>query len=153
MVPGSTDQEPDSGYSRLEQQIQWYDTKSSESQKWFKGTRLAQLGLTACIPVLAFAEIAPATAAVAALALVLSAVQELNQWQHNWITYRSTAEALRHEKYAFLGKVAPYDCPTETERHSTLVQRVESLISTEHSKWVGRMQTRTADVKSQAQAS
>lgn len=142
-TPGETSQEPDSGYGRLEQQIQWYDEKSGTAQKWFKGARIAQLTLTAAIPVLAFASLPALSAAVAAAALVLAAMQELNQWQHNWITYRSTAEALRHEKYAYLGAVAPYDCPDENMRRGVLVQRVESLISTEHSKWVGRMQTRS----------
>jgi hypothetical protein len=144
--PGATQEEPDSGYARLEQQIRWYDTSSGTSQRWFKGTRFTQLSLTASIPVLAFCDLPAVSAAVAAGALVLAAVQELNQWQHNWITYRSTAEALRHEKYAYLGAVAPYDCPDADARRAILVQRVESLISTEHSKWVGRLQSRAQDV-------
>lgn len=142
-TPGATSEEPDSGYTRLEQQISWYDEKSGTAQKWFKGTRLTQLTLTAAIPVLAFADLPAVSAGIATVALVLAAMQELNQWQHNWITYRSTAEALRHEKYAFLGAVAPYDCPDVVTRRGVLVQRIESLISTEHSKWVGRMQTRS----------
>lgn len=140
-APGSTSDEPDSGYARLEQQISWYDSKSGTAQRWFKGTRLAQLSLTASIPALAFTDLPALSAAVSAAALVIAAVQELNQWQHNWITYRSTAEALRHEKYTYLERVAPYDCADDATRKSVLVQRVESLISTEHSKWVGRMQT------------
>ena len=37
------------------------------------------------------------TATLGVLAVVLEGVQQLNQWQHNWITYRLTCEALRHD--------------------------------------------------------
>lgn len=79
-------------------------------------------------------------AADGAIIVVLEAVQQLNQWQHNWVTYRSTCEALRHEKYTYLGRVGPYDDIDDTATRKVLVARVESLISTEHSKWVGRLQ-------------
>lgn len=136
----AVEDEPDSGYQRLEQQIAWYDRKSGSAQHWFKRTRLAQVALTACVPVAAYLAMPPVTAGLGALVLVIETVQQLNQWQHNWITYRSTCEALRHEKYTYLGRVGPYDDLDSEGARKVLVERVESLISTEHSKWVGRLQ-------------
>lgn len=131
-------EEPDSGYPRLESQISWYDQRSGSAQRYHKRSRVVQVLLSACIPLLAFAELPIVTAAIGALILVVEAVQHLNQWQHNWITYRSTCEALRHEKYTYLGCAGPYETPDSDARYRLLVERVESLISTEHSKWVGK---------------
>lgn len=129
--------EPESGYARLDQQIAWYDSKSGTAQTWHKRMRVTQVILSAIIPLAAFWTVPAVPAALGAGILVIEAVQHLNQWQHNWITYRSTCEALRHEKYTYLEAAGPYDDPDDKARRRLLVERVESLISTEHSKWVG----------------
>lgn len=132
--------EPDSGYPRLESQIAWYDTKSGSAQSWHKRGTVAKVLIAAAIPVCAIWEASITSAVLGALIIVVEAVQQLNQWQHNWVTYRSTCEALRHEKYTYLGRVGPYDDVDDERAKKVLVERVESLISTEHSKWVGRLQ-------------
>jgi hypothetical protein len=48
--------------------------------------------------------------------------------------YRSTCEELRHEKYLYHGKAGPY--ATAETPYALLTERVESLISKEHAKWV-----------------
>ena len=42
----------------------------------------------------------------------------LNQYQQNWINYRSTCEALKHEKYIYLHKAAPYASVSPIRTHS-----------------------------------
>jgi hypothetical protein len=70
--------------------------------------------------------------------VVLEGVQQLFQWQPNWVLYRSTHEALKHEKYLYMAKAGPYSGP---ERHWVLAERLEGLISQEHAKWTeGRHQ-------------
>lgn len=138
-TPGRTDDEPDSGYARLEQQIRWYDAKSGKSQRWFKRVKVAQFGLAAFVPVTATWN-GWVTAALGAGAVILEGLQQLNQWQHNWITYRSTCEALRHEKYSFLGRSGSYDGLTDEQARKALVERTEALISTEHAKWISRQE-------------
>jgi hypothetical protein len=55
------------------------------------------------------------------------------------MTYRSTAEALKHEKYLWLAKAGPYSNVKNLD--PLLAERVESLISRENAKWVvGREQ-------------
>ena len=57
---------------------------------------------------------------------------EVYQFQEHWITYRSTAEALKHEQYLYLAKAGPY---TGEDRHHQLAERIEGLVSQEHAKW------------------
>lgn len=132
-------EEPDSGYSRLEAQILWYDTKSNNAQRKFKYIKFIEFVLSALVPVTAMWNGA-ITAVIGAGVVVLEGVQQLNQWQHNWITYRSTCEALRHEKYSYLGRSGSYEGITDDDARRMLVERTEALVSTEHAKWISRQE-------------
>ena len=72
------------------------------------------------------------TGVLASVIVVLEAVQHLYQFHEHWITYRSTAEALKHEQYLYLAKAGPY---TGEDRHHQLAERIEGLVSQEHAKW------------------
>ncbi len=122
---------------RLEDQIAWYDRNSLANQKRFKRTKLVVIVSASVIPLLATitrAEIRWVTGALGLLITVLEGVLQLNQYQQNWIAYRSTCESLKHEKYVYLGKAAPY--ATAEDPHALLAERVESLVSQEHAKWL-----------------
>ena len=131
-----TYEEPDSGYQRLEAQIKWYDQKSGSAQRYYKWGRYFVIAASAAIPIFALVDLKYVTAALGGLIAISEAIQHINQWQHNWITYHSTCEALRHEKYTYIERADPYDGFEEKEARKLLVERVESLISTEHSKWI-----------------
>jgi hypothetical protein len=145
-VAGISD-EPDSGYLRLEQQIEWYDQKSGSAQRWFKRVKFCEFVLSGAVPITALISNGGLTAAIGAGAVILEGLQQLNQWQHNWITYRSTCEALRHEKYSYLARSASYDGMNDDQAYKTLVERVESLVSTEHAKWISRQEFDPKKVK------
>ena len=106
---------------------------STACQHAFKRTKLVELVVAAAVPVLA-ALSAPAavTASFAAVVVVLEGIVQLYQWQTNWVTYRATAEALKHERYLYLAQAGPYVGPN---RHRVLAERVEGLVSQEHAKW------------------
>jgi hypothetical protein len=72
------------------------------------------------------------TGGLAAVIVVLEGVQHLYQFQEHWITYRATAEALKHERYLYLAKAGPY---VGEDRHRQLAERLEGLVSQEHAKW------------------
>jgi integrase len=74
------------------------------------------------------------TAALAAVIIVLEAMQQLFQWQTNWVLYPSTTEALKHETFLFLSCAGPY---TAADRLRVLAERVEGLVSQEYVKWDG----------------
>jgi len=121
-------------FDRLEKEIEWYSGKSSRCQQLYKWLKFVEILAAAAIPLLAaFDAPVEVLAILGAVIVVLEGLQHVNQYQSNWITYRSTCEALKHEKFLYLARAGPY----EGERpHSLLAERIESLISQEHAKWV-----------------
>jgi hypothetical protein len=120
-------------WERLTDQLDWYDRKSNAAQRAFKRVKVAELIIAAAIPVVAGTS-APATvtAALGGAVVLLEAVQQLYQWQTNWVQYRSTAEALKHEKFLYLAGAGPY---ATGDKKRLLAERLEGLISQEHAKW------------------
>jgi hypothetical protein len=124
---------------RLEDQIRWYSAESSQNQAWFKRLKVLQILLGAAIPVAAGAEWpAEVIGAAGALIVVLEGLQQLQQYQQNWTTYRSTAERLKHEKFLFLSRAGPYAAAENPE--ATLAERVEGLVSQEHAAWASQQE-------------
>lgn len=123
---------------RLNDQISWYDRKSSMNQLWFKRLRFAEIVAAAIIPFLSgFAgDSLPMKIAIGTLGVlvaVIASVLGLLHLQEHWISYRATAEALRTEKFLFLTQTAPYD---KEDAFHFLVQRVEALLSKENTEWL-----------------
>jgi len=126
---------------RLEDQIAWYDRKSISSQQTYKRMKMIEILAAALIPFLAawaFPHVLVVTAALGLMITVLEGALHLNQYQQNWVAYRSTCESLKHEKYAYLGKASPYS--DEAGAHALLAERIESLVSQEHAKWASAQQ-------------
>jgi hypothetical protein len=122
-------------WDRLEEQVDWYDRKSQAAQRAYKRLKVLQLVAAAAVPVVAAAEAAAwLTAGFGGVVLVLEGVQQLGQYQSNWITYRSTCEALKHEKYLYLAGAGPYS--NSEDRSMVLAEHVEGLVSQEHARWV-----------------
>lgn len=121
--------------TRLEDQINWYDTKSLKNQQYFKICKIIEIVTAALIPFSAgFSAPAILTGGLGVIIVVVEGIQQLGQFQNNWIIYRSTCEALKHEKYLYLGNAGPY-YKTE-DKIALLAERVESLVSKEHAKWI-----------------
>lgn len=121
---------------RLEDQIDWYDRKSRSAQRIFKRIKIVEIFAAAVIPLLAvsnFPHGSLITAALGVLITILEGLLHLNQYQQLWSTYRSTCEALRHEKYMYLANAGLYAAATNPR--ALLAERVESLVSQEHAKW------------------
>ena len=120
---------------RLDDQIAWYDARSGYCQTMYKGLKLTELAAAAAIPLLAGLTTSPwLTGVLGASVVVLEGVQHLNQYHGNWMAYRSTAEALKHEKYLHAATAGPYAASEHPD--ALLAERVEGLISQEHAKWV-----------------
>jgi hypothetical protein len=120
---------------RLEDQISWYDGRSRYCQHMFKGLKIVTVVSAALVPVLtSVAASSLAIGLLGAIIVVVEGLQQLNQYQANWIAYRSTAETLKHEKYLHAAVAGPYSDSTNPTR--LLAERLEGLISQEHAKWV-----------------
>ena len=124
---------------RLEDQLGWYDRESVRCQKWYKRLKFCQVFLAVGIPIASHLqpEIAKwVTSAAGAVIAILEAIQHMNQYSTLWITYRSTAERLKHEKFLFLSSAGPYRGLDEAQRLVALAERVEEHVSTEHANWI-----------------
>jgi hypothetical protein len=130
---------------RLEDQIDWYNRKSRSSQRIFKRMKVVEILAAALIPFLSgfsFAKVRTSipiiTGSLGMLITVLEGLLHLNQYQQNWTNYRSTCEALKHEKYLYLGKAGPY--ANIANPMPLLAERIESLVSQEHAQWTSIQQ-------------
>ncbi len=138
-------------FARLQEQIDWYDRKSMANQRTFKRLKVTEIVGASLIPFLSAAKIPGivglgyVSAGLGVLITVLEGLLHLNQYQQNWITYRSTCEQLKHEKYVFLGNAPPYANGDPAEKRALLAERVESLVSQEHAKWASVQQPDNKD--------
>ncbi len=120
---------------RLNDQIDWYDRKSISCQNKYKILKIIEIIIAASIPTLAsFLQIMLLYAALGSAILIIEGIIQINQYHNNWLNYRSTCEELKHEKFLFLANAGPYSSFDMPEQ--ILAERVESLISREHAKWV-----------------
>lgn len=135
-VPESVATHP--AWFRLEEELGWYDNKSIHCQNWYKRLKFIQISLAVLIPMLSqldpeFAKWATSIAGV--MIAVLEGMQHMNQYSTLWVTYRATAERLKHEKYLFLSAAGPYKSQAEPDRLIALAERVEEHVSAEHANW------------------
>ncbi|MCE4045575.1 DUF4231 domain-containing protein [Lysinibacillus fusiformis] len=122
---------------RLDNQINWYDKKSSHFQKVYRCLKGIVIFFSASIPLLVgfisdygFWEIV--IGAIGVSIAVIEGWLSLTKYHENWIEYRSICETLRHEKYMYLTRTGVYDIENPFK---VLVDRVESIISNETVNW------------------
>lgn len=120
---------------RLEKQLRWYSEKSSENKKRFQWLKVAEIAAAALIPFIAgYSDLIFLTGLLGVFIVILEGFQSLFQFHDNWISYRSTSEALKREKYLWQSRAGHYK---DTENPDALLaERVEALVSREHVKWV-----------------
>ncbi len=122
---------------RLEDQIRWYSKKSQANQKYYKRLRLVEIVCASLIPFLAGIgnDLPYSKWIIGNLGVIIAisaGASSLYKFQENWTQYRTTAEALKQEKYLYLTEASPYH---EDNKFLQLVERVESLISSENTQW------------------
>jgi Protein of unknown function (DUF4231) len=132
----------DATWKRLEDAIDWYDRRAVENQRLYRWLKLLELAVAATLPVVAgVGSPVWVTGGLAAVVVVLEGAQHLFQFQELWITYRSTAESLKHEAYLYQAKAGPY---AGEDRHSQLATRTGALLTQEHAKWVASQRGATS---------
>ena len=126
-------------WQRLEEQIRWYSHGSRRNKRWYMRIKLVQIVSAAAIPVLAATDLPTWVAgSLGALIVVLESVQQLFQFHSNWTHYRSTSEALKHEKFLYLAHAGSY--ATAADPAALLAERVEGRVSQEHAAWASEQQ-------------
>ena len=121
----------------LDGQVAWYDAKAQHNQRWFKLLKICQIVLAAAIPVAAAAS-APdwLLGGGGGLIVILEGIQQLQQYQQNWTSYRSTCERLRHERFLFEARGGPYAVARDAA--ALLTERVDGIVSKEHAEWIAQ---------------
>ena len=121
--------------NRLYDQIRWYSRKSRRYKKYFYTARTLEIllagGLTAlsCTPYLKHSIVIPL---FSFSIVIIASLLALYKFQELWISYRTTSESLKHEKYLFETKTAPYN---KEDGFNLLVENIEAIISSENSIW------------------
>ena len=127
--------------SRLQTSIDWYDTRSRASKRYFNALRFAEIALAAALPLVSVLTVTLKdfsfagvilTAVIAVIISIVAGVLSLGNFQEDWIEYRTICEGLKKEKIMFEADVAPYD---SEDSFNLLVQRSEALISKENTHW------------------
>ena len=120
---------------RLDDQLRYYDKAAVRTQRNLKILKTLTFVFAGLVPVTAAFDMPVVVPAVLGFAvLVAEGLLQLNQYEQLWMTYRSTAEALKHEKFLFLALAGDY-ADAENPRR-LLAERVEGLVLQEHSRWV-----------------
>lgn len=123
---------------RLDDQIEWYSQKSRYNQKMYKGLGLLQIISAGFIPFLSgmSSAIPYSEWLIGILGLIVTVAlgsSALYKFHENWLAYRSTLEALKHEKILYLSKISPYD---DKEGLQTLISKVEAMMINENQGWL-----------------
>ncbi len=120
-------------WTRLDEQLTYYRCESRRAKRAYFRVKVVQIVVGATIPVLAASGVAGwITACVAAIPVMAEGVQQLFQWHGNWLRARSTAEALKNEKFLYLAEAGPYAAAT---RRAIFAERVTALVAKETGDW------------------
>jgi len=128
---------------RLDDQIAWYGKESRRNKAWYKWLKGVTVVAALLVAPIATSGLGNHIAAGLGIAIAIAeALQQLNRYHENWIAFRATAEALKHEKYLYLGQAGPY--LSAEHPLSLLVERMEVLISQENQKWISYQENSSA---------
>ncbi|MFK8083618.1 MAG: DUF4231 domain-containing protein [Granulosicoccus sp.] len=121
---------------RVDNQLSWYSRKSAYNKRWYYRLQFITLLSAVAVPVITLTsgdfKVRIVVALLGAIAALAAGLLSMHQFRDQWLDYRSTAEALKFEKYLFLTRSAPYDKSTA---FSLFVQRVEATILSENRSW------------------
>ncbi len=126
---------------RYEGQIVWYDNKAGinrQMYRWLQGVILVFAGITPVLievtPSLLIFGIFHWATLTAAVVAILTAALKIFKFQENWISYRTTCDALQKEKYFYAAEADAYR--NSDDRDVLFVERVENLIAQENTMWL-----------------
>jgi len=118
---------------RYNEQVKWYDNQSIFNKRLNYGFQIPTIIFSAIIPVFAILEQKWITVILSAIVAILIGISNYFKFEEKWHNYRNTCEILRKELYYYQFKINDYKNSTSPEE--LFVQKVEAIISTEHTKW------------------
>ena len=141
-LPASATDAPTYIATRLDQQIKWYDQRSSKLKRRHRWLKIISISFSALVPVsIAFsekwAELKYAAALFGAAVTVIEGISGLLKDKDTYLGYRSASEGLLQEKMKYESRSGEdYNNTVELENFKKLVFRCELIMAGESSKWV-----------------
>lgn len=123
---------------RLDDQIKWYDKKSTSCQYKYKALKWIGILLALSIPPIGayYNDIPMYKFIVSCIGFGIAVVEfgvSMGKYHEHWIEYRTTSELLKHEKYLYQANAGGY--AASAQPFQSLVERCESIISSENIDW------------------
>jgi len=122
--------------NRYYKEIEWYDKKAARNNYAYKILEFTLIVLSAIMPVLIVigGGLLEWALLISVLIAIETSVLKVFKFYENWINYRTTCETLRKELHYYRAKIDDYRDAEDPE--AMFVNRVEALISREHSLWL-----------------
>lgn len=122
--------------NRYLDQIKWYSIRASKNKNSYVFFQWGVIVLSAVIPVLIVVlnNLTWLTVLLSIFLAIGTAALKTFKFQENWMNYRMISETLKKEKYFYDADLDDY--ANAKDKKSVFVERVESLISKEHSFWI-----------------
>ena len=144
---------------RLDDQRSWYAQKAAFNKSRYRTFQIIAIIATAIIPVINLTSgwsldsesqraALLASSIISAGVAIIIAIGQMEKYFETWILYRTTAEALKREKFLFQNSCAQYSNLSEPDKNRLLVERVEAMTSSENSKFFA-FQQQTREVQQQ----
>jgi hypothetical protein len=138
---------------RLDNQISWYAKKAAYNKLRFRICQLIVIVASAVIPIINLGipltpltdSVSPyvalgVTAILGAVITIVAALSQMDAYFETWVLYRTTAEALKRERFLYINNAADYSGLTEEVKNKLLVERIEAMLSSENSKFLSLQQ-------------
>ncbi len=148
-----TEQLPPYIEERLDKQRVWYSEKSKSNKFRFRICQLVIIVASAAIPMINLGismlglqgagHVALAlgiTAILGAIITIVTALSQMDSYFETWILYRTIAEALKRERFLYLNSAGDYANLLEPAKLKFLVEKVETMLSAENSKFFALQQ-------------
>ena len=137
---------------RFEQSVLWYIKNANNCKIWYFALSIVGIVLPLSIPILNLFNDSSYVKLLITLVSVftsfVTALLSLLKSHDKWINYRSVAEALQTELTLYISKCGDYADSTQEERNQLFAERIETLMGNEHIKWIGIVNKKSDDKKS-----
>lgn len=127
---------------RLAQYQGWYDRKAVKMKALHLRLRTMSVIGGAIVPVLVNVSVPYVnvlTTMLSLMVVVLVSLESVYHFREQWKNYRSTEQALGHERVYFITRCGSYEGLHEAEAFRLLVERVESMIAAENASTLSTM--------------
>ncbi|MEV4260586.1 DUF4231 domain-containing protein [Kribbella sp. NPDC049584] len=128
--------------SRLQQYQTWYDGKAVKTKSRYLRMRTASVVAGAVVPAIVnidFPYSKAVTTVLSLIVVVLVSLESVYHYREQWKNYRSTEQALGHEKVYYETRCGAYEGLSDDEAFRRLVERVESAIAAENASTLNTM--------------